>query len=456
MVQLVNRFTLACLDSTNLDEKNDTLLQCTCDFRINLSNCSDSFILRTGSWILIFHAILISVISAWFLWPHDAFHLVTISSNILQVIDTLCLLYDCMPNVILAEILADLPRQVSFAFSVLYLVGIIYSIPVLTPTNVSYPNNFVPNKHFVDIVAFCLILGPFIINTPISYMTGLYAESNPITANKLFEQRPKGETAIQQKLETVQVASTNLSTVATVFVIWGSLFVLVSFTFGVTYKTFTANNETINILYFIALNVFEPFCFQISQFIIIYNATKTTPHNAQFGRTFSVLKTSNHPYRASNSRLSKLSSSRTSRTSRISSSKIEHGMTQPVSLVPRAHLLSPPGDRSSSMSRTSSRSINSTFSKINFELNNTSSSNKSKNLNETLDMISNESTSYYSIGENLAASSRGNSFIDSNSKEINSQRSSSQLSGHGNYSDSSSLPLKPQRLSNTNLLIPID
>ncbi|CAG8772026.1 29677_t:CDS:2, partial [Gigaspora margarita] len=280
MVKLINNFTLSCLNSINQNEENNKLMHCTCDFRINLSNCVDSFILRTGSWILIFHAILISAISACFLWyrlyyqgqslffpasrdrgflrsrPHDAFHLVTISSNLLQIVVTTCLLNDYMPNVVWAEILTDLPRQVSFAFSVLYLVGIIYSVPTLTPPNIGYQKKFVPNKYFVDIVALCLILGPFIINTPISYMTGLHAESCLKIANKLFEihhiiwsvwisiylvtllyfwrklfcllkshmtdlkELPKGNTTIQWQLETLQVAATNLSTVATVFAIW--------------------------------------------------------------------------------------------------------------------------------------------------------------------------------------------------------------------------------------------
>ncbi|RIB02429.1 hypothetical protein C2G38_2227862 [Gigaspora rosea] len=99
-----------------------------------------------------------------------------------------------------------------------------------------------------------------------------------------LKELPKGNTTIQWQLETLQVAATNLSTVATVFAIWGTLFAVVSFIFGVIYKTSAGNNEFINLFYFIVLNFVKPFCFQISQFIIIYNATRPTSHNAQFVR----------------------------------------------------------------------------------------------------------------------------------------------------------------------------
>ncbi|KAF0395856.1 hypothetical protein F8M41_010200 [Gigaspora margarita] len=362
-----------------------------------------------------------------------------------------------------------------------------------------------------------------------------------------LKELPKGNTTIQWQLETLQVAATNLSTVATVFAIWGTLFAVVFFIFGVTYKTSAGNNESINLFYFIVLNFVEPFCFQISQFIIIYNATRPTQHNAQFGQTFSVLKSPNHlaplfaritssrNSRISNSRNSRISSSKNSRisNSRISNLKLEQeirsSMTRPVSTVPKAYLLSPPGNRSSSTSLTSSRSwrissskidqeirssmtsvsyfsnmtsistvqdstrpeftvpkthllspsgnhfsvtssrsISSTVSKTIVELNNVSSSNTvsesvhSRNhLSENLDMISNASTSFYSIRESLIASSRNNSFIDSNSKQINSQKPSSQFSGHGfsinEHLNNANLSLqKSQRSSNSNLSIPLN
>ncbi|CAG8706405.1 21019_t:CDS:1, partial [Gigaspora rosea] len=119
-------------------------------------------------------------------------------------------------------------------------------------------------------------------------------------------------------------------------------------------------------------------------------------------------------------------------------------------MVPKTHLLSPSGNR---FSFTSSKSISSTFSKTIVELNNVNSSNTvlepvhSRNhLSENLDRISNALTSYYSIRESLIASSQNNSFINSNSNQINNQRPSSQLSGHGSSIN--------EHLNNSNLSLP--
>ncbi|CAG8508765.1 8317_t:CDS:1 [Racocetra fulgida] len=128
---------------------------------------------------------------------------------------------------------------------------------------------------------------------------------------------------------------------------------------------------------------------------------------------------------------------------------------RPTSIVPKAHLLSLPETCSKSTSFTSSSPIN------------TDSSNKllqpvhpRNRLDENLDTISNASTSYYSIGESFITLSRNNSLNDFNTKETNSQRTSSQLSGHCPSinehlnNPNLSLPLKQsQRLSKTGLRI---
>ncbi|CAG8577169.1 2175_t:CDS:2 [Racocetra persica] len=245
-----------------------------------------------------------------------------------------------------------------------------------------------------------------------------------------LKQRPKGDTMIQWKLETLQVAATNLSTVVLVFALWGSLFALVSLVFGITYKKFTNNNESINLFYFIVLNFVEPFCFQIAQFIIIYNSVRPTPNNAPLGRAFSMMKNPQHPFKTLSSR--RMSSSKISSmiiSSTGSNTKIEKdtrsSIMRPASIVPKAHLLSLPETCSKSITFTSSSPTN------------TDSSNKllqpvhPRNrlaLDENLDTISNASTSYYSIGESFITLSRNNSLIDFNTKETNSQRTSSQLS----------------------------
>ncbi|CAG8743388.1 782_t:CDS:2 [Cetraspora pellucida] len=292
-----------------------------------------------------------------------------------------------------------------------------------------------------------------------------------------LKQRPKGDTLILWKLETLQVAATNLSTVAIVFALWGSLFVLVSFVFGVTYKTLKNKNETFNLFYFIVLNFVEPICFQIAQFIIIYNSVRPTPNNAPLGRAFSVMKNPQHPFRT-------LSSVRVSsaRVSRISSTRIEQdtrsSMTQPASIVPKSYLLSPPETCSRPTSSVSSNPINTDSSNIllqpvhprnRLSKNLDTISNACENLDtisnacENLDTISNASTSYYSIGENFITSSRNNSPTDFNQKETNSQRTSSQLSGHShsinehlNNSDSVQPLQQSHRLSNTSLSTPLN
>lgn len=65
MVQLINNFTLACVES---HQNAKAQLECVCDFRINENNCLESYLLRTGSWILIPYASFIAVTSIIFLW----------------------------------------------------------------------------------------------------------------------------------------------------------------------------------------------------------------------------------------------------------------------------------------------------------------------------------------------------------------------------------------------------
>ncbi|CAI2176842.1 472_t:CDS:2 [Funneliformis geosporum] len=312
-------------------------------------NCTESHILRTGSWILIPYSSFIAATSIWFLWyrlyckgqsllfppsrdrgiirprPHDAFHLVTVSFCLLHIVRLLLLINNAFPNSRWAEIFDDLPRQTSFAFSVLYLVGIIYSIPTLEPTTMHYSERFIPNKVLIDIGAFFLIIGPYIVNTSISYMIGYYAdiEEIPSVSIKLFttkyliwifwlttylssllyfwhklvsllkyhmrelKNRPKDDLTLQLKYESLEVAAINLSTVVMVFAFLGFTFILVFFVFGISYKTFAKDNDTINVIYFFILNFFEPICLQIAQFIIVYNAVKPTPNGASFCKILS-------------------------------------------------------------------------------------------------------------------------------------------------------------------------
>ncbi|CAB4441831.1 unnamed protein product [Rhizophagus irregularis] len=352
MVQLINNFTLACVES---HQNVKAQLECVCDFRINENNCLESYLLRTGSWILIPYASFIAVTSIIFLWyriyykgqsllfppsrergiirprPHDAFHLVTLTFSILHVIRQIFLIRGAYSSSIWAEIVDDLPRQTSFSFSILYLVGIIYSIPTLEPARIDYYKRYIPNKYLIDIGATFLMIGPYIVNTPISYYIGYYAdiEEIPYISIKLFttkyliwvfwlttyltillyfwhrlnsllkyhmndlkeiSDKPNGDFTLQWKRETLKVASINLFTVVMVFVFLGFLFIIIYFIFGISYKSSFKNNDSINVTYFIIWNFVEPISLQIAQFIIIYNAVRPTQSNAPFGRMMSVVR----------------------------------------------------------------------------------------------------------------------------------------------------------------------
>ncbi|CAG8488266.1 9974_t:CDS:2 [Rhizophagus irregularis] len=230
MVQLINNFTLACVES---HQNVKAQLECVCDFRINENNCLESYLLRTGSWILIPYASFIAVTSIIFLWyriyykgqsllfppsrergiirprPHDAFHLVTLTFSILHVIRQIFLIRGAYSSSIWAEIVDDLPRQTSFSFSILYLVGIIYSIPTLEPARIDYYRRYIPNKYLIDIGATFLMIGPYIVNTPISYYIGYYADIEEIPLNSLLKyhmndlkeisDKPNGDFTLQWK-----------------------------------------------------------------------------------------------------------------------------------------------------------------------------------------------------------------------------------------------------------------
>jgi hypothetical protein len=153
------------------------------------------------------------------------------------------------------------------------------------------------------------MIGPFIVNTPISYFIGYYAdiEEIPDMSIKLFTTKyliwifwlttylssllyfwhklnsllkyhmkdlqngnPRGDYTLQWKRETLKVASINLLTVVMVFAFLGSLFIIIYFVFGITYKTSFKSNGSVNIIYFIIWNFIEPISLQIAQFIIIY------------------------------------------------------------------------------------------------------------------------------------------------------------------------------------------
>ncbi|RIA97261.1 hypothetical protein C1645_752899 [Glomus cerebriforme] len=170
------------------------------------------------------------------------------------------------------------------------------------------------------------MIGPYLINTPLSYFTGYYAdiEEIPDMSNKLFmtkyliwvfwltiylssllyfwrkldsllkyhmkdlQNKPRGDLTLLLKYETLKVASTNLLTAVMVLAFLGSLFIIVYFVFGISYKK--SRNETINIIYFVIWNFVEPIILQIAQFVIIYNAVRPTPNNAPFGRMMSVVR----------------------------------------------------------------------------------------------------------------------------------------------------------------------
>jgi len=178
----------------------------------------------------------------------------------------------------------------------------------MEPTTLHDSERFMPNKYLIDIGAFFLMIGPF-VNIPISYFIGYYAdiEETSNMSTKLFttkyfiwvfwlatylssllyfwyrlvsllkyhmkdlRSKPRGDLKLQWKYETLNVATTNLSTVVIVFAILGFIFIIVYFVFGISYKSSTKNNDIIiNVIYFFIWNFVEPVCLQIAQFIIVY------------------------------------------------------------------------------------------------------------------------------------------------------------------------------------------
>ncbi|GBC06483.1 hypothetical protein RclHR1_06870014 [Rhizophagus clarus] len=207
--------------------------------------------------------------------------------------------------------------------------GGIYSIPTLESTRIDYSKRLIPNKYLIDIGAIFLMIGPYIVNTPISYYIGYYAdiEEIPNMSIKLFtikyliwafwlitylstllyfwhrlnsllkyhakdlQNKPNSDFTLQWKRETLKVATVNLFTVVMVFTFLGSLFIIIYFIFGISYKnSFKNSNDSVNVVYFVIWNFVEPISLQIAQFIIIYHAVRPTPNNAPFGRMMSVVR----------------------------------------------------------------------------------------------------------------------------------------------------------------------
>lgn len=178
----------------------------------------------------------------------------------------------------------------------------------MEPARIDYSKRFIPNKYLIDIGAIFLMIGPYIVNTPISYYIGYYAdiEEIPYMSIKLFttkyliwvfwlttyliillyywhklnsllkyhmkdlQVQPNGDFTLQWKRETLKVASINLLTVVMVFAFLGFLFIIIYFIFGISYKTSFKSNDSMNVVYFIIWNFVEPISLQIAQFIIIY------------------------------------------------------------------------------------------------------------------------------------------------------------------------------------------
>ncbi|CAJ0834238.1 4286_t:CDS:2 [Entrophospora sp. SA101] len=178
------------------------------------------------------------------------------------------------------------------------------------------------------------MFGPLITITPISYLSGYYAEkeinvdgdeeANLNIANKFFfvhyliwsfwliifvismlyywyilfdllNHHMKGlkeksnHHTNRWKLETLEVASTNLSSVSLLLAFLYTFFTVIFIIFGLTYKSTTArDNYQIGLFYFAVWNFLIPVCLQVVQFVIIYNAVRPSQSIPLFDEILNV------------------------------------------------------------------------------------------------------------------------------------------------------------------------
>ncbi|CAG8597666.1 4642_t:CDS:2, partial [Diversispora eburnea] len=186
MVQLLSRYTLICKDTISNSKFIWDISSCICDFRVNIHECPETEMLTIAYWILVPYCLMLCLTSIICLYhlmyikkesfffnprvnsnsrincgflrtrPQHTFYVTVLIYCSVQVIHSICLIYDYYPTVYWAEIGQALPRTLSISFSILYLLCI----------------------YLICIILMLLPIGTFI---PLAYFTGYFADIDQIT-----------------------------------------------------------------------------------------------------------------------------------------------------------------------------------------------------------------------------------------------------------------------------------
>ncbi|CAG8459654.1 15687_t:CDS:2 [Funneliformis mosseae] len=358
MARLVNNFTVSCREIINnglvkVDYISTRPENCNCDFRINLFYCKGEQIYRIATWILLIYSIILGCVSMYILYyrickvgqsiffqpskrrgilrprPQETFHLICCTYNTLQATHHLIKLFDGYSNTLWAELYLDITKLVSYALATLYPISIIYSTPTVDLTTMRWT----PNKYLIDIVGFSLMIFPFIINIPIAFYTGYYADNNDIKMAdyffklhyimwsfwcsvllgillifwyklinilnkhmKLINNR-RNRTNIEDiwKLKKLKRVVRNLTIVVFSF---GSIFLL-HFIFdllrALCYKSFTVHNFELNVGSMLFAYYVIPISLNIAQFTMIYHMLRTTQESQNIATPLRVFRKSGTP-----------------------------------------------------------------------------------------------------------------------------------------------------------------
>src|SRR5688572_23021219 len=119
--------------------------------------------------------------------PQDSFHIAVGIFNFMHTIVIICVLKDLFDSAVVAETVVYIPKLLGFSCAVLYPISIIYSTPIIKPTTYYLRLQWNPSKHFIDGLAFYLMLGPILTTVPLSIITGYYAKKrDTVSANSWF------------------------------------------------------------------------------------------------------------------------------------------------------------------------------------------------------------------------------------------------------------------------------
>ncbi|RHZ83044.1 hypothetical protein Glove_99g75 [Diversispora epigaea] len=320
MVQLLNRYTLICKDTISNSQFIWDISSCICDFRVNIHECPETEALTIAHWILIPYCLMLcltsiiclyhlmyikkesfffsprvnsdSRISCGFLRtrPQHTFYVTVLIYCSVQVIHSICLIYDNYPSVYWAEIGQALPRTLSISFSVLYLLYILYSAFEFEST--TSPSTIKSVSFLrIDLICIFLMLLPIGTFIPLAYFTGYFADIDQITMANTFYRIQLVSwiifcigylTAIilfwhnrhnlinletNEKRQKIKYGNNFTFSLQILSV---CLYLLSFISYGTLSRTSVIFNYGVNITFLVIWNYFVPFLIQIMQWTMIY------------------------------------------------------------------------------------------------------------------------------------------------------------------------------------------